>query len=122
MLLGNPANSTRSSISVAPVQTENRPPAGSSRDSGNQGRQLADSRTTPEGNGSAQRAATEKNESEKAIFSGRVVDNNGAPVANAGLRYAVSFYPFEGEAGSGPSSYYGPFFLRTYGCGWDISL
>ena len=115
VLLEPTANSTRSSISVAPVQTENRPPAGSSRASGSRGRQLADSRTTPEGNGSTQRAAAAKNESEKRIFAGRVVDNNGAPVANAGLRYAVSFYPLEGNAGSGASSYYGPFFFTRTG-------
>ena len=115
VLLEPPANSTRSSISVAPVQTASRPPAGSSRSSGNRGRQLAESRTTPEGNGSAQRAAAAKTESEKRIFAGRVVDNNGAPVANAGLRYAVSFYPLEGNAGSGASSYYGPFFFTRTG-------
>ena len=115
VLLGPTADSTQSSIPVTPVQTENRPPAGSSRSSGNQGRQLADRRTTPEGGGSAQRAAAAKNESENAIFSGRVVDSDGAPVANAGLRYAVSFYPLEGDAGSGYSSYYGPFFFTRTG-------
>ena len=115
VLLGPTANSTRPSISVAPAQTANRPLAGSSRSSSNQGRQLADSRTTPEGNGSAQSATAAENESEKLSFSGRVVDNNGAPVANAGLRYSVSFYPLEGDAGSGPSSYYGPFFFARTG-------
>ena len=115
VLLEPTANSIRSSIPAAPVQTENRPPAGSSRDSGNQGRQLADRRATPEGGGSAQRAAAAKTESEKRIFAGRVVNNNGAPVANAGLRYTVSFYPLEGNAGSGPSSYYGPFFFTRTG-------
>ena len=115
VLLGPTADSTRSPILVAPVQTENRLPAGSSQTSGNQGRQLADRRTTPEGGGSAQRAAAVKNESENAIFSGRVVDSDGAPVANAGLRYAVSFYPLEGDVGSGYSSYYGPFFFTRTG-------
>ena len=115
VLLESTANLTRSSIPVAPVRTENRPPAGSSRSSDNRGRQLAESTTTPEGNGSAQRAAATKTESEKRIFAGRVVGNNGAPVANAGLRYAVSFYPLEGDAGSGYSSYYGPFFFARTG-------
>lgn len=114
VLLGSPANSTRSSVSVAPVQTANRPLAGSSRASGNQGHRLADSRTTPEGNGSAQPAAA-KTESEKRIFAGRVVDNNGAPVANAGIRYVISFYPLEGNTGSRYSSYYGPFFFTRTG-------
>ena len=59
--------------------------------------------------------AAAENESEKRIFAGRVVDNNGAPVANAGLRYAVSFYPLEGNAGSRYSSYYGPFFFTRTG-------
>ena len=59
-------------------------------------------------------AAAAENGSEKLIFSGRVVDNNGAPVAEAEVRYAVSFYPFEGGAGSGHSSHYYPdFFTRT---------
>ena len=115
VLLEPAANSTRSSISAAAVQTANRPPAGSSRSSGNRGRQLADSRTTPEGNGSAQRAAAAKTESEKRIFSGRVVDNNGAPVANAGLRYTISFYPLEGGSGSGHSSHYDPDFFTLTG-------
>ena len=115
VLLGPTVNSVRSSIPVAPVQTENLPSAGSSQTSGNQGRQLADHRTTSEGGGSAQRAAAAKNDSEKAIFSGRVVDSDGAPVANAGLRYAVSVYPLEGDAGAGHSSYYDPFFFTRTG-------
>ena len=65
-------------------------------------------------NGAQGPTAAAENESEKAIFSGRVIDNNGTPVANAGLRYAVTFYPLEGNAGSGYSSYYDPlFFTRT---------
>ena len=115
VLLGPTANSTRSPIPFAPVQTENLPPAGSSRGSGDQGHQLAAREATPGNGGSAQRAAAAKNESEKMIFSGRVVDSGGAPVADAGLRYAISFYPLEGDAGSGPSSYYGPFFYTRTG-------
>ena len=63
----------------------------------------------------AQAPAAAENGSEKMIFSGRVVDSDGAPVADAGLRYAVSFYPLEGDAGSGHSSYYGPFFFTRTG-------
>ena len=114
-LLEPAADSTRSSISVAPVQTANRPPAGSSRSSGNQGRQLADSRTTPEGSGSAQRAAAAKNESEKRIFSGRVVDNNGIPVAEAELRYAVRSYPLEAHAEFVYSTHYDPEYVTRTG-------
>ena len=114
VLLAPIAGATRSSIPVASTQTENLPPAGSSRASGDQGRQLASRRATPEGGGSAQPAAAAANESEKIIFSGRVVDSGGAPVAAAVLRYTVSFYPLEGDARSGYSSYYGPlFFTRT---------
>ena len=59
-------------------------------------------------------AAAAENGSEKLIFSGRVVDNNGVPVVDAGLRYAVSFYPLEGGAASKRSSHYDPdFFTRT---------
>ena len=59
-------------------------------------------------------AATAEDESEKLSFSGRVVDTDGAPVADAEVRYAVSFYPLEGNAGSEHSSHYDPdFFTRT---------
>ena len=59
-------------------------------------------------------AAAAENGSEKLIFSGHVVDNNGVPVADAEVRYAISFYPLEGGAGSEHSSHYDPdFFTRT---------
>ena len=59
-------------------------------------------------------AAAAENGSEKLIFSGRVVKNNGVPVTDAEVRYAVSFYPLEGNAGSEHSSHYDPdFFTRT---------
>ena len=59
-------------------------------------------------------AAAAENESEKLIFSGRVVDNNNVPVSDAEVRYAVSFYPLEGGAGAEHSSHYDPdFFTRT---------
>ena len=60
-------------------------------------------------------AAAAGNGSEKLIFSGGVVDNNGAPVANAGLRYTISFYPLEGGSGSGHSSHYDPDFFTLTG-------
>ena len=60
-------------------------------------------------------AAAAENESEKLIFSGRVVNNNGAPVADAEIRYAVSFYPLEVNTESGYSSYYGPDFFTGTG-------
>ena len=42
-------------------------------------------------NGAQVPAAAAENESEKLTFSGRVVDNDGAPVTDAEVRYAVSF-------------------------------
>ena len=59
-------------------------------------------------------AAAAENRSEQLTFSGRAVDNNGVPVADAEVRYAVSFYPLEGGASSEHSSHYDPdFFTRT---------
>ena len=83
------AGATRSSVLVASTQTENRPPAASSRASGDQGRQLAARRATPGSGGNAQLPAAAKNGSEKLIFSGRVVDNNGVPVMDAEMLYSV---------------------------------
>ena len=81
---------THSSTPVVPVQTENRPSAGSSRASGDQGRQLAARRATPGSGGNAQLpAAAAENGTEKLTFSGRVVDNNGLPVADAEMLYSV---------------------------------
>ena len=118
VLLAPITGATRSSIPVAsPVastQTENRPPAGSSRVSDNQERQLAARRATPGSGGNAQLPAAAMNRFRKLTFSGRVVDNNGVPVADAEIRYAVSFYPLEGDTESGRSSYYTPdSFTRT---------
>ena len=114
VLLGTGANSTRLSIPVVPVQTENLPPVGSSRGSGDPGHQLVNRKATPEGSGSAQRAVTAKNESEKRVFSGRVVDRSRVPVADAKIRYAIMFYRFGGDAVSGYSSYSAhDFFTRT---------
>ena len=59
-------------------------------------------------------AAAAENESEKLIFSGRVLDTDGAPVADAEVRYAVSFYPLEAHNRSA-HSYYGPDFLTRTG-------
>ena len=90
-LLAPIADAGHSSIPAAPVQTENRPPAGSSHTSGDQGRQLVARGATPGSGGSNMQrpAAAAENESEKLIFSGNVVDNNGVPVTNAEVRYSV---------------------------------
>ena len=113
ILLTPIADATRSSIPVAPAQTENRPQTASSPTSGGQGRQLAARGVTPGGAGEAQRAAATENGTEKLIF-GRVVDKNGTPVAAAEIGYAVILYPFEGKIESGYSSYFNyNFFTRT---------
>ena len=115
ILLTPIADATRSSIPVAPAQTENRPQTASSPTSGGQGRQLAARGATPGSAGEAQRSAVVAEDgTEKLIFSGRVVDNNGNPVADAEIGYAVIFYPFKGKIESGYSSYFNQdFFTRT---------
>ena len=91
-LLAPIADAIRSSISVAPVQTENRSSTASSHASGDQGHQLAARRATLGSGGSAQLpAAAAGNGSEKLTFSGRVVDNNGLPVADAEILYSLRF-------------------------------
>ena len=90
ILLAPIADAARSSIPVASAQTENRPRTVSSRTSGNQGRQLAARGATTGSSDSAQLpAAAAENGSEKLIFSGNVVDNNGIPVVNAEVLYSV---------------------------------
>ena len=83
---------THSSTPVVPAQTENRPSAAPSRVSGDQGRQLAARSATPGSGGNAQLpAAAAENGTEKLIFSGRIIDNNGVPVADAKVLYSVKF-------------------------------
>ena len=86
------ADATRLSIPVAPVQAENRPPTASNRVSANQGRQRAAGGAMPGDGSSVQHPATAaENGSEKLIFSGHVVDNNGAPVVDAEILYSVKY-------------------------------
>ena len=99
MLLKPIVDSTSPSVSVVPVQTENGLRAASSRTSGNQGRQLAARGATPGDLSSAQRpAAVAENRSEKLVFSGRVIDNNGVPIADAEVLYSIKFNPSESAA------------------------
>ena len=97
ILLAPIADTTRSSIPVAPVQTENQPPIASNRASASrQGRQLAARGATPgEGNNAQRPAAAAESGSEKLIFSGRVIDSSGAPVADAEVLYSIKFNPAE---------------------------
>ena len=64
-------------------------------------------------NGAQGPAAAAENESEKLTFSGRVVDNDGAPVTDAEVRYAVSFYPLDENTQSAHSYYGHDFFTGT---------
>ena len=90
VLLTPIVGSTLSSSPVVLAQTENPLPTVSNRTSGSQGRQLAARRATPGSGGSAQLpAAAAENGSEKLTFSGRVVGNNGVPVADAEVLYSV---------------------------------
>ena len=90
VLLTPIVDSTPPSVPVVPAQTENRSQAASSRASGDQGRRLAVRGATPGSGGNAQLlAAAAENGSEKLIFSGRVIDNNGVPVADAEVLYSV---------------------------------
>ena len=99
MLLTPIVDSTSPSVSVVPVQTENGLRAASSRTSGNQGRQLAARGATPGDLSSAQRpAAVAENRSEKLVFSGRVIDNNGVSIADAEVLYSIKFNPSESAA------------------------
>ena len=94
--------STASSVQVIPVETENRPRAASSRASGDQERQLAVLRAAPGSGGSVQLpAAAVENSSEKLTFSGRVVDNNGVPVADAEILYSVRYNQSESATRTG---------------------
>ena len=84
--------STDSPTLVVPVQTENRSSTALIRTSGDQGRQLAAQGATPGSGGEAQRSAViSEDGTEKLIFSGHVVDNNGVPVADAEVLYSVKF-------------------------------
>ena len=90
VLLTPIVDSAPPSVPVVPAQTENRPQAASSHASGDQGRQLAARGATPGSGGNAQLpAAAAEHGSEKLIFSGRVIDNNGVPVADAEVLYSV---------------------------------
>ena len=102
VLLTSIIGSTASSVQVIPVETESRPRAASSRVSGDQGHQLAVRRAAPVSDGSTQLpVAASKNGSEKLIFSGRVVDNNGVPVVDAEILYSVKYNQSESATRTG---------------------
>jgi len=96
VLLASISGATRSSVPVASIQAENHPPTTSNHASGDQGRQLVARRVTPGGADETQRSAVVAEAgTEKLIFSGRVVDNNGIPVAAAEVLYSIKFNPSE---------------------------
>lgn len=102
VLLTPTVGSTQSSTPIVPAQAENRLPTGSSRASGDQGHRLAARGASPRSGGSAQLpAAAAENSSEKLTFSGRVVDTNGIPVADAEVLYSIKFNPSESATRTG---------------------
>ena len=95
-LLTSTANSTRSLIPSVPAQAENRPSAASNRESTERGSQMADRGAVSGKRGTENAkpqlpAVAAEVESEKLIYSGRVVDNNGGPVTGAEVLYSVKF-------------------------------
>ena len=120
VLLPPIADVTRSSIPIAPVQTESRPSAGYSRASGDQGHQLAVRRAAPgNGGGTQLPVAAAENGSEKLIFSGRVVDNNGVPVADAEILYSVKYNQSESATRTGMAGKFRFEFPRPELKRWD---
>ena len=105
VLLAPISGAARSSVSGASIQAENHSPIASNRVSGDQGQQLAARGVTPGKGGSAQLPVAAAESGTEKLISGRVVDDNGTPVAEAEIGYAVIFYPFEGKIESGYSSY-----------------
>ena len=102
ILLAPIADVTRTSVPVASVEAENRSLIASSRTSGDQERQLAVRRAMPGSGGNTQLpAAATESSSEKLIFSGNVVDNNGVPVADAEILYSVKYNQSESAVRTG---------------------
>ncbi len=97
-LLESASYSSRSSITGIPEQTGKRPLAVSSGASTEQRRQMPDPVATPTGSGTQpvsprHLAAVGKTPTEKLTYSGRVVDSDGEPVADAEILYSVSYNP-----------------------------
>ena len=95
-LLTHTANSMQSSISGIPVLAGKRPLDSSSRGSTEQGSRSIDRVATSDaGNGKPPNpkfsAVMAENPSEKLTFTGRVVDSDGEPVADAEVRYSVQY-------------------------------
>ena len=97
-LLTPTVNSIRSSIAGIPVSTGERPLDTSSRDSTDRMRRTSDrALDSPSGGGKNLRprftAAAAQNAPERLAFSGRVVDGDGEPVADAEVLYSVKSNP-----------------------------
>ena len=102
-LLTPSVNSVRSSISGIPVPTGKRPLDSSNHDSTEQGSRSVDKTTTSDANSGKSpnpqfSAAMAEDPSEKLTFSGRVVDTDGEPVADAEILYSVKYNPPESVA------------------------
>ena len=112
--------STLSSSPVVLAQTESPLPTVSNRASGSRGDQLAARGVTPGSAGEAQRSAVVAEDgTEKLIFSGRVVDNNGLPVAAAEVLYSVGANSSESATRTGVDGTFRFEFLRPELKKWD---
>lgn len=99
------ANSTRPLIAGMPTPSGKHPLGVSNRGSTAQNRRSIDGRIVSGNRGvknaTPQLSAVEgANEEEILTFSGRVVDGDGGPVADAKLQYAIKSYPRGGDAES----------------------
>ena len=87
---------THSSVSGIPAHSGKHPLAAANRAPMKQSRQSFEGRSVSGNLGAKNakpqlRAVTAKGENEKLIFSGRVVDSNGAPVADAELLFSATY-------------------------------
>ena len=119
-LLTPAINSTRSLIPIGPAQAENRPSTASNRESTERGHRMADRGAVSGKRGTENAkpqlpAVAAEGESEKLIYSGRIVDSNGAPVGDAELRYAIRSYPIGGNVESEYSTYPDPKYVTRTG-------
>ena len=117
-------NATRPSITGIPSSLRKHPLAVSNRAPAEQSRQLIDPRSISGYRGAKHdtpqlHAAVAESEGEKLIFSGRVVDRDGGPVAEANVFYSVSLKPPKSVASTASDGTFGFEFLRPELKKWD---
>ena len=112
--------STRPSITGIPALSGKHLLADSNRAPTIQSRQSIDRRSISANLGAKNAkpqlpAVAVEGEDEKLIYSGRIVDSNGAPVGDAELRYAIRSYPIGGNVESEYSTYPDPKYVTRTG-------